>query len=150
MANIDSSTLNVNQYMQAFGNGIVASGSIALAANPTAADVLRVLRIPSGTVVHGVMLANTDLDTNGSPTIVHNIGFAPVDSTDGPTAVPAAFAVAGQTTLQAAQDGKLFCKFTPVSFDKDVYLTMTIATASATFAAGTIYATVLGVARGTK
>jgi hypothetical protein len=150
MANVDSSTLNANAYMQAFGNAVVATGSIALAANPTAADVLRVMRIPAGTEVSALMVGNTDLDSNGSPTLVVGIGYAPVDSVAGPTASAAYFAAAGQTILQAANDGKLYCKFAPVTFDQDVYLTMTVGTASATFAAGTIYATALGKARGVK
>lgn len=150
MANVDSSTLNANAYMQAFGNAVVAAGSIALASNPTAADVLRVMLIPAGTEVSALMVANTDIDTNGSPTVVVGIGYAPVVSSDGPTASAAYFASAGQTILQAANDGKLYCKFAPITFDQDVYLTMTVGTASATFAAGTIYAAALGKARGVK
>jgi hypothetical protein len=150
MANVDSTTLNKNVFMQAFGNAVVLDGSIALSANPTAADVLRIMRIPAGTKVSAVMLANTDLDTNGTPTFVHSLGYAPVNSSDGPAASAAYFAAAGQTNLQAANEGKLYCKFAAIQFDFDVYLTATVGTAAATFAAGTIYAAVLGEARGVK
>jgi hypothetical protein len=147
-ANVDSSTLNANTYMQAFGNAVVASGSIALTANPTAADVLRIMRIPAGTRVDALMVASDDLDT-GTPTIVVGIGYAPCDGSS-PAASAAYFAAAGQTFAQAGTSGTLYCKFAPVTFDKDVWLTMTVGTASATFAAGSIYVTALGVARGTK
>lgn len=150
MANIDSSTLKANTFMQAFGNGSVAQGVVALAANPTAADVIRVMVIPAGSKVSALLMGNTDLDTNGTPTFVHSIGFAPVVAADGPTADATYFAAAGQTNLQAANEGKLYCKFAPVQFDKDVFLTMTVGTAAATFAAGSIYVTALGDARGVK
>lgn len=150
MANIDSTTLNKNSFMQAFGSAIVAEGSIALAANPTAADVVRVMKIPSGTKVSAIIVANGDLDSNGSPTLVFGMGYSPVVSADGPTASAAYFQAAGDTSLQAANAGKLYANFAAITFDKDVYLTMTIGTASATFAAGSIYVRVIGEARGTK
>lgn len=150
MANVDSATLNKNDYMQAFGNAVVADGSVALAANPAAADVIRIMKILAGTKVSALMIGNSDLDTNGSPEFVVSIGYAPVVAGDGPTAVPAYFQAAGDTVLQAANAGKLYCNFAPITFDKDVYLTMTVGTDAATFAAGTIYAQALGEARGIK
>lgn len=150
MANVDSETLNKNAFMQAFGNGIVAQGSVALAANPTAADVIRIMRIPAGTRVSAILLGNTDMDTNGAPTFVFGLGYAPVVSGDGPTASAAYFQAAGDTSFQAANAGKLYHNFAPITFDKDVYLTATVGTAAATFAAGTAYVSVLGQARGTK
>lgn len=150
MANVDSTTLNDNAYMQAFGNAVVATGSLALAANPTAADVLRICRIPAGSRVSAVLIANTDMDTNVSPEIDVTIGYAPVVASDGPTADPDGFGVTGQTILSTTNEGKVYAKFAPITFDQDVYLTMTVVTDAATFAAGTIYATVLGQARGVK
>lgn len=150
MANIDSATLNDNRYMQAFGNAVVAVGTVALAANPTAADVIRVMKIPAGTRVSALMLGNSDMDTNGAPGFVFGIGYAPVVSGDGPTASAAYFAAAGDTSFQAANAGKLYHNFAPITFEKDVYLTMTVGTAAATFAAGTAYVTALGNARGIK
>lgn len=149
MANVDSATLNKNDFMQAFGNAVVADGSIALAANPTAADVIRIMKIPAGTKVNALLIGNGDLDT-GMPEFVVSIGYAPVVAGDGPTASAAYFSAAGDTVLQAANAGKLYCAFAPITFDKDVYLTMTVGTDAATFAAGTIYATALGEARGIK
>lgn len=150
MANVDSTTLNANKFMQAFGDATHPNGSIALSANPTAADVLRIMRIPAGTEVSALLIANSDLDTNGSPTFVVSIGYAPVVAADGPTASAAYFQAAGDTVLQAANAGKVYGNFAPITFDKDVYLTMTVGTAAATFAAGTIRATAIGNARGVK
>jgi hypothetical protein len=146
-ANVDSATLNDNNFMQAFGNAVVASGSIALTANPTAADVLRVMLIPAGTRVEALIVAFDDLDSNGSPTFVVGIGYA---YTDGSSASAAYFAAAGQTLPETGSNGAVYRKFAPITFEKDAYLTMTVGTAAATFAAGSIYATALGSARGIK
>lgn len=150
MANVDSATLNANVFMQAFGDGDAISGTIALAANPTAADVIRVMRIPAGNNVKALLLGNAGLDSNGSKTLVVSIGYAPVDAADGPAAVADYFSAAGDAVLKTANAGKLYCNFAPITFEKDVYLTMTVGTASATFAAGSIYATALATARGVK
>src|SRR5438552_2451546 len=56
LANIDSATLNRNVFMQAWGNGVHLDGTVALAANPTAADVIRVMRIPAGTKVQALLV----------------------------------------------------------------------------------------------
>lgn len=150
MANIDSTTLNANDFMQAFGNSVILTGVVALAANPVAADVIRIMKIPAGTKVSRLTLANGDLDSNGTPTIVFSLGYAPVVAGDGPAASAAYFQAAGDTSLQAANAGKTYRNFADITFEKDVYLTMTIGTASATFAAGSIYVTVDGEARGIK
>jgi hypothetical protein len=149
MANIDSATLNDNGYMQAFGNAVVATGSVAVT-TPSDNDVIRIMKIPAGSRVSALIIANADLDSNGSPALAGSIGYAPVVSGDGPTASAAYFAADGQTVLQAANDGKLYAKFAPVTFEKDVYLTFTVTEPAATFAAGSIYAVALGTARGVK
>lgn len=150
MANIDSATLNQNQFMDCFGNGVVIDGNVALAANPTAADVIRVMKIPAGTKVSSIMIGNGQLDSNGVPTLVTSMGYAPVVAGDGPAANATYFQAAGDTTLRAANAGKVYANFAAISFEKDVYLTITVGTASATFAAASIYASVHGEARGVK
>jgi hypothetical protein len=151
MANIDATDLKTaNYHMQAYGNESVYQGKVALTVNPTAADVIRLMRIPAGAEINEIVTANDDLDSNGSPTIVVGIGFEPVDATDGPTADYAYFAAAGQTTLQAASSGAVWRKFAPKKFEKDVYMCMKVGTASATFAAGTIYASARGRTVGIK
>lgn len=150
MANIDSATLNTNRFMQCFGDGTHPNGNIALAANPTAADVIRIMRIPAGNEVSAVLIANSDLDSNGAPTLVVSIGYAPVVAADGPAANATYFSAAGETILQAPNAGKLYANFAPITFAFDVYLTMTVGTPAATFAAGTIRAIAIGSARGIK
>jgi hypothetical protein len=150
LANIDSATLNVNRFMDAFGNAVIGDGSVALAANPAAADVIRIMTIPAGTKVSSVITGNSDLDTNGAPTITYSLGFAPVVAADGPAAVANYFGAAGDTALQAANNGKVYSNFAAITFEKDVYLTMTIGAGAATFAAGSINASVHGEARGIK
>jgi len=150
MANIDSATLNKNDFMQAFGNAVVLDGSIALTVTPPAADVLRVMKIPAGTRVSSIITGNADLDSNASPTVVYSLGYAPVVAGDGPAASAAYFGAAGDTALQSANAGKVYSNFEAITFEKDVYLTMTIGTACATFAAGSIRASVHGEARGIK
>ena len=149
MANVDSTTLNANRFMQAFGDAIVASGSLTLSANPTAADVLRIMRVQAGTEVCALMLGNSDMDT-GTPDFAVSIGYHPVNSGDGPTADVDYFQAAGDTVLGTANAGKLYCNFAPITFDKDVYITMTVGVDAATFAGGTMHLTALGKARGTK
>lgn len=150
MANIDSATLKANNYMQAFGEGNVASGNIALSAAPNAADVIRLMRIPAGNEISALLIANDQLDTNGSKTLVASIGYMGANTADNVTAQPAAFAAAGQTTFQAVNQGTVFMKFAPITFAFDVYLTITVGTAAATFNNGSIYAAALGRARGVK
>lgn len=150
MANIDSASLKKNAFMQAFGNAGILDGTLALAANPVAADVLRVMVIPAGTRVSSVILGNTDMDTNAGPTFTFSLGYAPVVPADGPAANAAYFGAAADTALQAPNNGKLYAAFQAITFDRDVFLTMTVGVAAATFAAGSIYASVHGECVGVK
>lgn len=149
MANIDSATLNKNDFMQAFGNCVQVDGEVAVASAPAAADVIRILKIPAGTKVQAVVIANPDLDSGGTALVV-SLGYAPVVAGDGPTASAAYFGAAADAVLTAANAGKVYANFAPITFDKDVYLTMTVGVIATTFAAGTIRAVVMGEARGIK
>lgn len=62
---------------QPLGNGLlcVAYGSYALTANPTAADILKLCKIPAGSVVLGGWLRGTDIDT-GTGVFDMDIGWA--------------------------------------------------------------------------
>ncbi len=151
MADIDSVTLKTeNKHMQAFGNSVTYLGKVALAANPVAADVIRVCQIPAGAEISSILMANTDLDSNAGPTFVHSIGYAPVNVANGPAAVADYFAAAGQTNLQAANVGKLYAGFDAIKFEFPVHLTLTVGTAAATFAAGSIWAQARGRSVGVK
>lgn len=150
MANIDSATLKQNVFMQAFGNSSILDGTVAVAANPVAADVIRIMTIPAGTKVSLVVTGNGDLDSNGVPTLAYSLGYAPVVAGDGPVAAPAYFGAAGDLALQAPNLGKVYANFAAIQFEKDVFLTMTVGVTAATFAAGSIHARVIGEARGVK
>jgi hypothetical protein len=135
-------------FMPVNGGAVSLVDSFRPAANFTAADVVNLVRIPAGTEVSVVQVQGDDLDTNGSPTIVFRLGYAPCNAGSALAAVDNYFAAAGQTTLQAG--GRLNCAFKPIKFEEDVWLTMTVNTASATFAAGDIFGIVLGAAVGPK
>lgn len=149
LANIDSATLNKNDFMQAFGNCAQFDGQVAVASAPAATDVIRIMKILAGTKVQAVMIGNTDMDTGGTALAI-SLGYAPVVAGDGPAASAAYFGAAGDTVLTAANNGKMYCNFDAITFDKDVYLTATVGVIATTFAAGTIRAVVTGEARGIK
>lgn len=135
-------------FMPVDGCGISLVDKYAVAVNPTAGDVINLVRIPAGTEVSMVQIQGDDLDSNGAPAIVFRAGYAPCDSTSGLAANSTYFAAAGQTLLQAG--GRLNCAFKPIKFEEDVFLTVTVNTASATFQAGEIHGIVIGAAIGPK
>lgn len=147
MANLNAKKALAPAFAPVNGGGVVLDDSYAFTVNPTAGDVVRLARIPAGTRVSAVQIQCDDLDTNGVPTIVFRAGYAPCDGSD-PAAVDNYFAAAGQTTAQAG--GRLNCAFKPIAFEKDVWLTVTVNTASATFAAGDILGIVIGAHNGPK
>lgn len=130
------------------GGAVCLVDSYAVAANFTAGDDINLVRIPAGTEVALAFIRSDDLDTNGTPTIVFRVGYRPCDSSSALAANTTYFAAAGQTTAQAG--GTLTCSFEPITFEEDVWLTVTVNTASATFAAGDIFGTVVGSHRGAK
>ena len=148
MATLNSRRAKAPANMPVDGRAISLVDSIALAANPVALDVINLVRIPAGTEVSIVQIQSDDLDTNGAPTIVFRAGFAPCDAGSALAANNTYFAAAGQTLAQAG--GRLNCSFKPIKFEEDVYLTLTVNTASATFAAGEIHGIVIGAAIGPK
>ncbi len=60
------------------GSGLlaVASGTIAVAINPVAADIYKLTKVPAGACVVGGMLYMDDMDTNGTETLDVNVGWA--------------------------------------------------------------------------
>lgn len=145
-----SDLISKPKHMGQYGEGNILHGKVVLAAAATA-DIIRPLIIPAGTEVSGIILANDDLDSNGSPTIVFGAGYTPVSANDGALAASAAFfAAAGQTQLQAASSGVLYAKFDPIKFEQDVFLDLLLGTGAATFAAGTLWARVIARNVGVK
>jgi hypothetical protein len=60
------------------GAGILcrAWGTIAIAANPTAADIYQFCRVPTGAVVTGGWVIGEDIDTNATETLDMDVGWA--------------------------------------------------------------------------
>jgi hypothetical protein len=101
--------------------------------------------------VSAIILANADLDSNGTPTIAFSMGYRPVNTNDGSlSASTTYFAAAGDTTLNAANGGKLYANFVPIKFEQDVFLELTLTAAAATFASGAVRAVVIGENKGVK
>jgi hypothetical protein len=79
MANLDSTRVASTFPVAAPAVGgvlCVAYGSYTLAANPTAADVIRFCRVPAGATVIGGYLQGADLDTNATEELNIDLGWA--------------------------------------------------------------------------
>ncbi|HKB53451.1 MAG TPA: hypothetical protein VKD22_05570 [Ramlibacter sp.] len=133
-------------FMPVDGCGIQLVDSIHMAANFTDGDLVNLLRVPAGTELGQLKIRCDDLDSDGAPAIVFSVGYAPADAGSSLSAVADYFAAAGQTTAQAG--GTLDCSFEPIRFEEDCWITLTVATKSATFAAGDIYGIGYGAAVG--
>lgn len=140
MAQIKSVGFNTPRPTFIDGRGGFLTDKWALAANPTAADTLDT-KIPAGQEICTVELQCDDLDSNGSQTFVFSVGYAPVNPASATPANPTYFAGTGQTTAQSG-GGRLRCAFKPITFQEDMYLRVTVGTASATFASGEIHSIV--------
>lgn len=147
MAALKSLRSSAPAFMPVDGCGIFITDKYTFAANPAAADTID-YRIPGGMLVTGVEIQCDDLDTNGIPTFVFSAGYTPVDTGSSLSASLAYFATTGKDTAQAG--GRLVCSFKPIKFEEDVWLRITVGTASATFAAGDIAVIVSGIAEGQK
>lgn len=128
------------------GRALSVVDSISLAANPVAADVINLVRIPAGMEVSIAHIQADDLDTGAAA--LFRAGYAACDSNSALAANSTYFAAAGQTLLQSG--GRLNCSFKPIKFEEDVFLTVTVNTAPGTFAAGDIFGIVIGSAVGPK
>lgn len=149
MPTFDAVDLNTRSILGDGPYGNVSGDSAKIVTTQfTNGDILRLCRIPAGTRVDAILIGNDDLDSNGAPTAANKLGYTPVNSADGPAAVDNYWAAAGQTWMQAA--GTRVVMADPITFDYDVYLILTATASSATFAAGTIRALVLGERVGTK
>ena len=55
---------------------IVRSATFALTAALAVNDTIQMFKLPAGAVIHEVILASDDVDTNGTPTIKFDVGDA--------------------------------------------------------------------------
>ena len=130
----------------AAGSLAVAWGTIEVAANPVAADIYQMCRIPKGAVVTGGWIYSDDLDTNATETLDLDIGWAAngVEAAD-----PDGFGnlgVLGTDTVAGAKPeagysypfGGTLITDGPRSFSAETIVQVTTVATAATFAAGTL------------
>jgi hypothetical protein len=124
----------------------VAYGTIEVAANPVAADIYEMCRLPAGAVVVGGRFLSDDLDTNATETLDLDVGWLG----NGTEALDADglgnFGVMGTDTVAGvkpesgynfALGGKLITDG-PQAFTAETVIAVTCVATAATFAAGTM------------
>ena len=124
----------------------VAYGTIEVSANPTAADVYEMCRLPAGAVVVGGRIYSDDLDTNATETLDLDVGWA---ANGAEAADPDGFGNLGVFTTDTVAGikpesgynfpfgGKLVTDG-PQAFTRETVVTVTCVATAATFAAGTL------------
>jgi hypothetical protein len=124
----------------------VAWGTIEVAANPVAADVYEMCRLPRGAVVVGGYIYSDDLDTNVAETLDLDVGWLDngTEAADpdgfGNLGVQGTDTVAGikpEAGYQYPFGGKLITDG-PQSFSAETVIAVTCVATAATFAAGTL------------
>lgn len=144
-----TSTTKKANFSAEYGNNSVFHDALSLATGDIdAADVIKLCRVPGGTDVHRVVVKNTDLDGNVSPTLTAKIGFTPADGSSAPSGADTAVAADGAFGQAAATT--TYEIFPPYRVEKDSYLTLVIGTGAATAASGTVSAKVEGEIVGVK
>lgn len=147
MANATTANTRKPIHSASYGNASVFTDALSVATtNLTAADNLRYCEVPGGTLVHRVVVKNTDMDVNATPTLTAKIGFTPVDGSAAPSGADTAVAATaawGQSAATTAYD-----ILPPYLVTADSYLSIVIGTGAATAAAGTINAAVSGEVQG--
>jgi hypothetical protein len=124
----------------------VAWGTIEVTANPVAADVYQMCRVPKGGVVVGGYIYSDDLDTNATETLDIDIGWLAngVDSANssgfgnlGPMTTDTVAGIKPEAGYQFPFGGKLITDG-PQSFAAETIIAVTCVATAATFAAGTL------------
>lgn len=130
----------------AAGSMGVAWGVIEVAANPVAADIYEMCRVPKGAVIVGGHIRSDDLDTNATETLDLDIGYLAngVDAAD-----PDAFGnlgVMGTDTVAGIKPesgynfafGGVLSTDGPLTLSAETVIAVTTVATAATFAAGTL------------
>jgi len=124
----------------------VAWGTIEVSANPVAADIYELCRLPAGAVVVGGRFLSDDLDTNATETLDLDLGWLAngVEAADsdgfGNFGVMGTDTVAGvkpESGYNFALGGVLITDG-PKSFTNETVVAVTCVATAATFAAGTM------------
>lgn len=124
----------------------VAWGTIEVTANPVAADVYQMCRVPAGAVIVGGRFLSDDLDTNATETLDLDLGWAANGSDAADPDGLGNYGVLGTDTVAGvkpeggynfALGGKLITDG-PQALAKETVITVTCVATAATFAAGTM------------
>lgn len=124
----------------------VAWGTIEVAANPVAADIYQMCRVPKGAIIHGGLITSDDLDTNATETLDLDVGWADngVNAADpdglGNLGVMGTDTVAGikpEGGYNYPLGGTLITD-PPLAFGGETIIQITCVATAATFAAGTL------------
>lgn len=128
------------------GDLCVAYGSYDFAANPTAADIIQLCRLPKGAVVLSGQFRVEDIDANATETLDIDIGHGgnSIDAADpdafGNMGVVQGDAIAGYTAVaETIMPLSGVLSNGPLTLSGETVVQAVINTAAATFAAGTIY-----------
>ena len=103
--------------------GAAAGGGVGVPANGDTLDFF----IPAGTKVNTLEFYADDCDTGAAFAV--SIGYRPVSASQGPLAANAAYFQAAGAFAQSA--GRVECAFKPITFEQDVWLTLTVTAAPA-------------------
>jgi hypothetical protein len=123
-----------------------AWGTIEVAANPVAADIYQMCRVPAGAVVVGGWIYSDDLDTNATETLDLDVGWAAngVDVADpdglgnlGPMTTDTVAGVKPEAGYSFPLGGVLITDG-PKTFAAETVIQVTCVATAATFAAGTL------------
>jgi hypothetical protein len=128
------------------GAVVCAVGTLAIAANPTIADIWQMVRIPAGCQVTSGMIYSGDLDSNATETLDIDFGW---EANADEVADPDGFGNLGAMTADTVagikpEGGYLFplggvlITAGPKTFTRETVLSFTVVAAAATFAAGTV------------
>jgi hypothetical protein len=130
----------------AAGQMCVAHGTIEVAANPVAADIYQMCRLPKGATVVGGWIRSDDLDTNATETLDLDVGWAAngSDAADpdgfgnlGPMTTDTVAGIKPETGYNFPLGGVLATEG-PKTFAAETVVQVTCVATAATFAAGTL------------
>jgi hypothetical protein len=133
-------------YKPSGGQLAVAWGAIEVAANPVAADIYEMCRVPKGAVIIGGQIFSDDLDTNATETLDLDVGWLAngTDAADpdgvGNLGVFTTDTVAGVKPEAGYnyQLGGTLITTGPAGFAAETVIAVTTVATAATFAAGTL------------
>lgn len=130
MATLNSSVIASAYTAGPAGNRKTAYASYSALASLAVADVINMVRVPAGAVILGCTLKATDIDTNGTPTIVLDVGDVadPDRLIDGATVGQAG----GTSDALVSATGQFY------EYAAETIISVTVQVGAATAAAGTI------------